>query len=306
MTDVMTADSGIRVGVKQLAGNIGAEITGVDAARPLSDSVAAELREALLTHKVIFLRGQQLDYDQLVVFGRSFGDLTLGHPIYGGPEGRPLLREMDSKGEGTRANHWHADFTYMENPPAVAILHNTVCPPVGGDTIWANTAAAYEELSEGLRTLADGLRVVHSNDSDFTDATYTGDVRSSYLKNVFSAEHPAVRVHPETGERSLFVGGFARSVTGLGPQAGRDLLRVLVEHATKPEYTVRWKWQVGDLVLWDNRSTLHYAVHDYGDQHRRGERVTVAGTTTVGVDGRPGTVLRGNAEAFTAGSGSTM
>ncbi|REK84540.1 TauD/TfdA family dioxygenase [Streptomyces inhibens] len=306
MTDVMTAGRGTRVGVRQLAGNIGAEITGVDAATSLSDSVAAEVRQALLTHKVIFLRDQQLDYDQLVAFGRLFGDLTLGHPIYGGPEGRPLLREMDSRGEGTRANHWHADFTYMENPPAIAILHNVVCPPLGGDTMWANMAAAYRDLPPGLRELADGLRVVHCNDSDFTDATYDGDTRTNYLKNVFSAEHPAVRVHPETGERSLLLGGFVRGVNGYSPQAGRDLIRVLLEYATKPEYTVRWKWQAGDLVLWDNRSTLHYAIHDYGDQHRRGERVTVAGTTTVGVDGRPGCVLRGSTAEFTNGGSGYM
>lgn len=154
-----------RVRIRQVAGNIGAEILGVDAAEDLSDDVIRELRQALLTHKVIFIRRQDLDYDRLVAFGKRFGTLTLGHPIYGGPEGKPLLREMDSRGEGTRANYWHADFTYMDNPPAFAFLHNVVCPEVGGDTIWANTGAAYRDLPEGLRTLADGLRVVHSNDS---------------------------------------------------------------------------------------------------------------------------------------------
>lgn len=301
----MTAVSDVDVEVRQLAGNIGAEIVGVNAADELSESTVAQLRQALLTHKVIFLRGQDLDYDRLVAFGRRFGELTLGHPIYGGPEGRPLLREMDSRGDGTRANHWHADFTYMDSPPAFAFLHNVVCPPVGGDTIWANTAAAYRDLPEGLRELADGLRVVHSNDSDFTDATYTGSSHTNYLKNVFASEHPAVRVHPETGERSLLLGGFARSVNGYGPQAGRDLIRILQEYAIRPENTVRWKWQVGDLVIWDNQSTLHYAVHDYGDEHRRGERVTVGGTTTVGTDGRPGVVIQGNTEEFARG-GSSM
>lgn len=298
MTQTMRAPTGTAVGVRQLAGNIGAEITGVDAAGDLGDAAVAEIRQALLRHKVIFLRRQELDYDHLVGFGERFGQLTLGHPIYGGPEGRPLLREMDSRGEGTRANHWHTDFSYMPDPPAFAFLHNVVCPPVGGDTIWANTEVAYRMLPEGLRNLADGLRVVHSNDSDFTDATYPGDVRNKYLKNVFASEHPAVRVHPETGERSLMLGGFARSVLGYPPQAGRDLLRTLQEYATQPEYTVRWQWQVGDLVIWDNRSTLHYAIADYGDQHRRGERVTVAGSTTVGVDGRAAEVLQGSTAEF--------
>ncbi|MEU0658507.1 TauD/TfdA dioxygenase family protein [Streptomyces lavendulocolor] len=306
MSDVITPLNATRVEVRQVAGNIGAEIVGVDAASPLSDSVIAELRQALLTHKVIFLRGQSLAYESFVAFGRRFGELTLGHPIYGGPEGRPHLRDVDSRGDGTRANHWHADFTYMEKPPAFAFLHNKVCPPVGGDTMWANTAAGYRDLPEGLRALADGLRVLHCNDSDFTDATYTGTSRRNYLQHVFAAEHPAVRVHPETGERSLMLGGFARSVDGYGPQAGRDLLRVLQEYATRPENTVRWRWQPGDLVIWDNQSTLHYAIHDYGDQHRRGERITVAGTHTVGVDGRPGLVVQGDTAAFNSGATAAM
>ncbi|MGW1619083.1 TauD/TfdA dioxygenase family protein [Streptomyces sp. NPDC002172] len=293
------------VEIARVAGNIGAEISGVNAAEELPEPVVAELRQALLTHKVIFLRDQDLAYDQLVAFGRRLGTLTLGHPIYGGPEGFPHLREMDSMGEGTRANYWHADFTYMENPPAFAILHNVVCPPVGGDTMWADTALAYRNLPAGLRKLADGLRVIHSNDSDFTDATYDGDVKDSYLKNVFSAEHPAVRVHPETGEKALMLGGFARRVVGYSPQGGRDILRALTEYATLPEHTVRWRWRKGDLVIWDNQATLHYAIRDY-TEHRRGERVTVAGPTTVGVDGLPGYAIRGNTVEFGAGGAQTM
>ncbi|HEY1622722.1 MAG TPA: TauD/TfdA family dioxygenase [Streptosporangiaceae bacterium] len=306
MADTMTRTTGLSIDVKQLAGNIGAEILGVDTSSELSDSVIRDIRQTLLEQKVIFFRGQDLDYDPLVAFGETLGELTLGHPIYGGPEGQPYLREMDSKGEGTRANHWHADFTYMANPPAFAVLHNVVCPPVGGDTIWANTAAAYRELPADLRELADTMRVIHSNDSDFTDATYDGGTRTSYLKNVFAAEHPAVRVHPETGERSLMLGGFARSVVGYTPQAGRDLIRILQEYAIRPEYTVRWRWQVGDLVVWDNRSTLHYAIYDYNGQHRRGERVTVAGTTTVGIDGRSGQSVQGDTTAFNQGGAASM
>lgn len=306
MTELMAPASSVGVDVRRVTGNIGAEIHGVDAAAELSDEVVAALRSALLTHKVIFLRNQQLDYDGLVAFGRRLGNLTLGHPIYGGPEGRPLLREMDSRGEGTRANYWHVDFSYMENPPAFAILHNVVCPPVGGDTLFANTAAAYQALPEGLRALADTLRVIHCNDSDFTDATYSGTAKSNFVNHVFASEHPAVRVHPETGERALLLGGFARRVAGYSPQAGRDLLRTLMEYATKPEYTVRWRWQVGDLLVWDNQATMHYAVSDYGDQHRRGERVTVAGTTTAGVDGQPGVSVQGDTEEFTKGAGASM
>jgi taurine dioxygenase len=307
VTQTLPPASDTQIRIRQVAGNIGAEILDVDASSTLSDATVDQIRQTLLRHKVIFLRGQDLSYDQLVQFGQRFGELTLGHPLYGGPEGRPLLREMDSRGEGTRANHWHTDFSYMSDPPAFAFLHNVVCPPVGGDTIWANTAIAYDQLPEGLRTLADGLRAVHSNDSDFTDATYDGDVRTKFVSNPFSSDHPVVRVHPETGERALMLGGFIRSLVGYSPAAGRDLVRVLLEYATRPEYTVRWKWQVGDLVIWDNRSTLHYAIRDYGDQHRRGERVTVAGTTTVGSDGRPGVELQGvNMDGFRSGGGASM
>ncbi|HET9138076.1 TauD/TfdA dioxygenase family protein [Actinophytocola sp.] len=290
------------VEIRRLAGNIGAVVTGVDAGGPLTDETIAMLRNAILDHKVVFLRGQRLDYDGLVAFGRRFGSLTLGHPIYGGPEGKPLLREVDSRSGTIRANHWHTDFTYMEAPPAFAFLNNKVCPPVGGDTIWANTAVGYANLPAELRDLADALRVVHSNNSDFTDDTYDGDLHQNFVEHVFETEHPAVRVHPETGERSLLLGGFARRVVGMSPQAGRDLIRVLLEYATKPEHTVRWQWQVDDLAIWDNRSTLHYAIYDYGDEHRRGERVTVTGTAPVGVDGRPSAVLRGDTTAFRTGT----
>jgi taurine dioxygenase len=125
--------------------------------------------------------------------------------------------------------------------------------------------------------------------------------RRQFVSTVYQTEHPAVRVHPETGERSLVLGGFAQTVVGLGPQASRDLLRLLQDYVVRPENTVRWKWRVGDLVIWDNRATQHYAIHDYGAARRRGERVTVAGPVPIGVDGRASLALRGDASAYYAG-----
>ncbi|MEU0658495.1 TauD/TfdA dioxygenase family protein [Streptomyces lavendulocolor] len=298
MTDLLT---GTGVTVTPLAGNIGAEIGGVDAGGPLSDRTVADIRSALLEHKVVFLRGQDLDYDAQVAFARRFGTLTLGHPIYDAPDGRPNLREMDSK-QGTRANHWHTDLTFIERPPAFAFLHSKVIPPFGGDTIWANAATAYRSMPPELREFADRLRIVHSNDCDFTDDTVIE--RGHYISTPYEAEHPAVRVHPETGERSLLLGGFARSVVGYGPQASRDILRLLQEYLTRPEQTVRWRWRVGDVAIWDNQSTAHYAILDYGDQYRRGERLTVAAPTPVGVDGRPSVALRGDTSAYSTGTGA--
>lgn len=289
---LMTA---VRLDIKRLAGNIGAQIDGVELAGPLGDAVVAEIRDALLQHKVVFFRNQGLDYDSQVAFARRLGVVTRSHPIYDAPERRPHLREMDSR-QGTRANHWHTDLTFIQRPPAMALLHAKVIPPLGGDTIWGNCAAGYRSLPPALRDLADRLRVVHSNDSDFTDDTVTA--RGDYISNRYEVEHPAVTVHPETGERVLLVGGFARSVTGFTPAAGRDLIRTLQDYATKPENTVRWQWRVGDLAIWDNRATIHYAIADYGQEYRRLERVTVAGPVPVGVDGKPSVVLAGDTSAY--------
>jgi alpha-ketoglutarate-dependent taurine dioxygenase len=276
--------SPVTIGTHRVAGNIGAVVTGIDVGGAVSDEDVNAIRRAILEHKVVFLRDQSLTYDRQVTFGQRLGELTPGHPIYGAPEDKPFLREFDSR-HGTRANHWHTDLTFLDRPPALAVLHAVVVPPVGGDTMWANAVTAYETLSPDLQAVADRIRIVHSNDSDYTDATVTG--RRDYLAKMFEADHPAVHVHPETGERSLLLGGFARRVVGLPPQASRDLLRVLQDHATVPEHTVRWQWRPGDLALWDNRSTQHYAILDYGEAHRRCERVTVAGGRLVGVDGRP-------------------
>jgi taurine dioxygenase len=182
-------------------------------------------------------------------------------------------------------------------------------PEVGGDTIWANTVAGYESLPVELRALADTLRVVHTNAHDYAqplnrdeadDPVITAHTEQ-FLSTEFRTEHPVVRVHPESGERSLILGGFAQSIVGMGPQASRDLIRVLQEYVTRPENTVRWRWRVGDLAIWDNRATQHIAVFDYGDAHRRGERVTVAGPVPIGVDGRASVALQGDGSAYYTG-----
>jgi taurine dioxygenase len=173
---------------------------------------------------------------------------------------------------------------------------------------WANTVAAYESLPTELQDLADSLRVVHTNAHDYATPASRAEAedpllqasRAQFTSTVFKTEHPAVRVHPETGERSLVLGGFAQSVVGLGPQASRDLIRIFQDYVTRPENTVRWQWRVGDLAIWDNRATQHIAVYDYGSAHRRGERVTVAGPVPVGVDGRQSVALQGDAASYYA------
>jgi alpha-ketoglutarate-dependent sulfate ester dioxygenase len=306
MTDLIAA--GVQIGVRRLAGNIGAEITGVDTGTELSDDTVAQIRQALLDHKVVFLRGQSLDYARQVAFAERLGPLTLGHPTLVSPPGQPLLEELDSR-KGGQANYWHTDVTFVDRPPAFTLLHAVVIPPVGGDTMWANTVTAYESLPAELRDLANRLRIVHTNDYDYASVYGRGErvdaateaAQRQFVSTVYETEHPAVRVHPETAERSLVLGGFARTVLGFSPQASRDLIRILQEYVTRPEHTVRWQWRVDDLAIWDNRATQHYAIFDYGIAHRRGERVTVNGPTPVGVDGRPSIPLKGNASEYYAG-----
>ena len=169
---------------------------------------------------------------------------------------------------------------------------------------------AYESLPGDLRDLADQIRIIHTNDYDYAavtgrEARIDPEVaarREEFVSTVYETEHPAVRVHPETGERSLVLGGFARSVTGSPPQTSRDLIRILQDYVTRPEQTIRWHWRAGDLAIWDNRATQHYAIYDYGSEHRRGERVTVAGPVPVGVDGRPSVSIKGEAAAYYAGA----
>ena len=304
MTVVRTETS---VRVERLAGQVGAEIGGVNTGEQLDDATVAEIRRALLAHRVVFFRDQSLDYDRQVAFAQRLGPLTLGHPTLPSPESQPFLEEVDSA-KAAPANRWHTDVTFCYRPPAFTLLHGVVMPEVGGDTIWANTVAAYESLPKELQELADTLRIVHTNTHDYAKpssrAEAANDVisahRRRFLSKVFRTEHPAVRVHPETGERSLVLGGFAETVVGLGPQASRDLIRILQDYVTLPEHTVRWRWRAGDLAIWDNRATQHYAVADYDDLPRLMHRVTIAGPVPVGISGDTSVVRQGDASAYSS------
>src|SRR5580704_16567593 len=168
MPETLTAPA--HVEVTRLAGQIGAEITGADTGTPLSDEVIARIRQALLDHKVVFLRDQSLNYRRQVAFAERLGPLTLGHPTLAPPPGQPLLEEIDSL-KGGKANYWHTDVTFVDRPPAFTLLHAVVIPPVGGDTQWANTVSAYQSLPPELRDLADRLRIMHTNDHDYAAVT---------------------------------------------------------------------------------------------------------------------------------------
>ncbi|MEH3085114.1 MAG: TauD/TfdA family dioxygenase [Xylophilus ampelinus] len=282
--------------IRPLAGRIGAEIRGLRLSGSLAPETFAALHAALLRHKVVFLRGQQhLDDAEHEAVGRLFGAIE-PHPTVPSPDGRTLL-ELDSR-HGGRANSWHTDVTFEVAPPKVAVLRAVVIPPVGGDTVWANTAAAYDSLPAPLKALAEGLRAVHGNDYDYAAQRADGGdeagrrrYREVFTSTVYEAEHPVVRVHPETGERALLLGHFAKRLVGHSSHDSQRLVEILTAHILRPENTVRWRWAQGDVAIWDNRAIQHYAINDYGDQHRVVRRVTVTGDVPVGADGRRSTAL---------------
>ncbi|WP_068924433.1 TauD/TfdA dioxygenase family protein [Planobispora rosea] len=296
--------SSTSLSITPITGRIGAEIAGVRLGGDLPADVAAEIRLALLTHKVVFFRGQEhLDEDGQTAFARLLGELTTAHPTVPALDGRAHILDLDYSG-GQKVDRWHTDVTFVDRPPAASVLRAITVPPAGGDTLWANTVTAYEYLPAELRDLADRLRAVHTNQFDYARVAASENPERArayaevFSSTVFETEHPVVRVHPETGERSILLGDFARRLAGLSTSASASIIRLIQEEVTAVENTVRWRWAPGDVAVWDNRATQHRVVHDFGDRPRRLHRVTIAGDIPVGVDGRPSSVLAGDAAAY--------
>ncbi|MET0387128.1 MAG: TauD/TfdA family dioxygenase [Polyangiales bacterium] len=277
--------------VVPVAGRIGAEIRGVQLSADLSADVQKAIRSAWLQHKVLFFRGQHhLDDGKQESLTTLFGADPVSHPTVPVRDGSRFVHELDSK-YGGRANSWHTDVTFVDAYPRASILRALVLPAAGGDTVWANTAAAYQDLTPELRALADGLWALHSNDYDYIVNRETSESDRERYHQVFTStkyetEHPVVHVHPETGERHLLLGHFVKKILGVSTADSARIFQLLQDHVTRLENTVRWRWQVGDVAVWDNRATQHYAINDYGDAHRVVRRVTVDGTAPVAIDGR--------------------
>jgi alpha-ketoglutarate-dependent taurine dioxygenase len=295
-----------RIEVSNVTSAIGAEVRGVIAGPHLDPDVVAEVRRALLAHKVIFLRDQHgVDDDAQRAFAAQLGTLTTAHPTVAGEGG---ILPIDS--EYGKANSWHTDVTFIDRIPAISILRAITLPPYGGTTVWANTVRAYETLHPALKALVDRLWAVHSNLYDYAadrDEKRIGGIdvkeqsyRDEFAHLEFETEHPVVRVHPETGERSLLLGHFIRRLVGLSTRDSQDLFALLQRHVTQLENTVRWAWRPGDIAIWDNRATQHYAVDDYPAVPRVLHRVTLAGDVPVSVDGTRSTPRIGDASHFSA------
>ncbi|MFF3492129.1 TauD/TfdA dioxygenase family protein [Streptomyces sp. NPDC002795] len=256
---------------------IGAEISGLDLSKPLSPELREELNRALLEWKVLFFRGQHLTSERQREFARNWGEL----------ETNPLLERGDSedvvrfdKGAGgvpSYENVWHTDVTFRERPALGAVLQLREVPPFGGDTMWADMAAAYDNLSDEVKARIEGAEAEHDFLPGFR--RFYGPERLAQWQELFPpVTHPVVRRHPETGRRMLFVNtSFTTRILGMERAESDRLLRLLYQQAHVPEFQVRFHWQPGDIAFWDNRATQHYAVADYGDARRVAERVAIAG-----------------------------
>jgi alpha-ketoglutarate-dependent sulfate ester dioxygenase len=288
------------IGVHRVTGTIGAEITGVRVGPDLPGEAMKTIRDVLLEHKVVFFRGQHhLDDEAQARFAQLFGELSAGRKAAPGEDPESYITDVDSR--YARASNWHTDSTCSDRPHAMTFLRALQLPSYGGDTAWANTVAAYQGMPDELRELADGLRVLHSN-TMVTGKRHRALVASGLAsgpepemkgprRNLSEAEHPVVRVHPETAERAFVLGRFAKSIAGRSESESRQLIDTFQGFVTRIDNTVRWHWALGDLAVWDNRATQHCAISDYGAQQRLLHRVTIQGDVPVGVDGRPSVAL---------------
>ncbi|MFM0315324.1 TauD/TfdA family dioxygenase [Paraburkholderia nemoris] len=276
--------------IEPLTCSIGAELVGVHLADAIDDDdLFAAIRAALLKHRVVFLRDQDITRDEHVAFARRFGELE-DHPVAGSdPEHPGLVRiyKTPDQPNDRYENAWHSDATWRVAPQFGAVLRCVECPPVGGDTMWANMVLAYEKLPEHIKTQIADLRARHSIEASF-GAAMPIEKRLALKAQYPDAEHPVVRTHPETGEKVLFVNGFTTHFTNYHTperiRFGQDanpgaslLLNYLLSQAQIPEYQVRWRWQKNSIAIWDNRSTQHYAVMDYPPCHRKMERAGIIG-----------------------------
>ncbi len=290
----MTAvDSKVELDISPLTDTTGAEIRGLNLRQPLTPAGVDQIRRALFDYKVIFFPGQHLSTDDHFAFAARFGEIIESHPTSAADHGRWGLNEINytelreahagrqDPMRKPRLGGWHTDVTFMETPPMGSILNALAMPERGGDTVFANTAAAYEGLSAPFREFLDGLVAVHNGEEPFGEqirANGYGEWEGERFTQLQPVEHPVVRTHPETGKRSLFVNSeFTSHIKGFSRRESDGLLELLYQHMVDQRFLVRYNWKAGDLGFWDNRATMHLVVIDYGTQHRLIQRVTIKG-----------------------------
>ena len=276
-----------QITVEPVAGACGAVVGGLDLAHDLPDEAVAEVRRAVLDHQVVFFRGQDLSPEQQVAFSRRFGTFSpvpFIEPIAGHDEVIAVVREAEERQPFTFGSLWHSDFSFLPEPPFGSILHALEVPPSGGDTVWASQTRAYAALSRGMRTMLEGLSGLHSAVNAYAPQmqpihdSFTGmTVRTDESAKANQA-HPAVCVHPETGEKALFLDAqYTVGLEAFSPHEAKPVLDFVFAHSVRTEFTCRWRWSVGDVAFWDNRSVQHMAMADFTGYRRAMHRTTVAG-----------------------------
>ncbi|MDQ2647994.1 MAG: TauD/TfdA family dioxygenase [Actinomycetota bacterium] len=266
--------------VSPIAGRVGAELGGVDLA-DLTDDLVAQIRQAWLEHGVVFFRNQELTAEQFLAFARSIGELAR-YPFVPGIDGHPdIIAVVKLPDEQVNfGGIWHSDTAYLDTPPMATMLLGREIPPSGGDTMFASQYAAYEALSPAMQELLDPLRAINS--SALADVSKTREDRVREHDGgelpLYEATHPVVRTHPETGRRALYVNvAHTARFDGMTEEESRPLLEFLFRHQVKPEFTCRFRWEVGSLALWDNRCVQHNPVNDYHGHKRVMHRITLQG-----------------------------
>ncbi|HCW98318.1 MULTISPECIES: taurine dioxygenase [Pantoea] len=272
-----------KLNITALGPYIGAQVSNLDLTRPLSDTQFEQLYHALLRHQVLFLRDQLITPHQQRALAARFGDLHI-HPVYPHAEGVEEIIVLDTHQDNPPDNdNWHTDVTFINTPPAVAILASKLLPESGGDTLWASGIAAFETLSAPIKTLLEGLHAEHDFKKSFQEYKYrrTAEEHQRWQEAVAKhppVQHPVIRTHPVSGRKALFVNeGFTTRIVELSEKESDAVLALLYAHATKPEFQVRWRWQPNDVAIWDNRVTQHYANADYYPARRVMHRATVLG-----------------------------
>jgi len=260
--------------IRKLTPALGAEISGIDLGS-LGNADVSALHDALMAHQVIFFRNQHLSIEQHKALGRLFGELVVHPAAKAEIEGHPEIRVVHADENSTSAigEVWHSDLSCTAEPPMGSILYLHDCPPVGGDTHFANMYLAYETLSAPIRRLCEGLAALHSSAHVYSDQSF-GRADKTFPEAV----HPVVRTHPQTGRKSLFVNrGFTRRIMDVSRSESDALLEMLLRHAETPEFQCRFRWQRHSVAFWDNRCALHSATFDYHPHVRHGHRVTIKG-----------------------------
>ncbi len=271
-----------KITIEPVTSALGAEIHGVDLSGPLDAETVQTLRQALLDHLVIFFRDQDLNAEQYLAFAHAIGE-PMEYPFVKGLPGAslitPVVKEADEK--TNFGGVWHTDTAYLEEPPMATMLLARETPPYGGDTMFANQQLAYEQLSEGLRGILDGLTAINSSvraDGIRTRVDKDVPVLDDQDTSGYEAEHPVVRTHPESGRKSLYVNrGHTVNFVGMTEEESLPILNYLFEHQVRDEFTCRFRWQPGSLALWDNRAALHYPLNDYHGHRREMHRITLRG-----------------------------